>query len=70
MVGVPFVLFVPTTISKNGGSYTIDVLIEIHAKIILIRNCLTVRCLFTEVGGELIKPEIKKNTEFVFAGTI
>ena len=36
MVGVAFVLFVPNATSHNGGSYTIYVLREIHAEIILI----------------------------------
>ena len=30
MVGVAFFLFFPTAITHNGGSYTIDVIIDSH----------------------------------------
>ena len=43
MVGVTFFLFVPTLSACDGGSYTIDVLREIHAEIIFMITCLTVR---------------------------
>ena len=49
MVGVAFVLFVPISNTKCGGSYTIAVLREVHAQIIFMRSCLAVIFLFVEV---------------------
>ena len=47
MVGLAFVMFVPTAISHNGGSYIIDVLIEIHYDRIFMRRCLEVKCIYS-----------------------
>ena len=49
MVVEAFVLFSPVTPELNGGSYTLAVLGDIHAKQILMRNYLMVICLFLEV---------------------
>ena len=42
MVAELFVLFFPVTLELNGGSYTIAVIVDIHAERILVRSCLTV----------------------------
>ena len=49
MVGVAFVLFVPTAISQNGGSWAISVIRESRAERILVRTCLVVRLMVIEV---------------------
>ena len=58
MVGEVFVLFVPTAISNNAGSYTIDVLIESHAERIFKRAFLSVSFLFIGVMVNLAYPLI------------
>ena len=49
MVAEAFVFFSPVTPEINGGRYTIAVLVDIHAKQILMRKYLIVWCLFLEV---------------------
>ena len=44
-----FVLFFSVAIELNGGRYTIAVLGDIHAEIVLMRSCLIVVYLFPEV---------------------
>ena len=53
MVGVEFILLVNTVTAHNDGSYTIAVLRESHAEIILMRSCLKIIFLFIEVMGKL-----------------
>ena len=53
VVGVAFVLFIPTAIAHNSRIYTIAMLREIHTEIIFIRSCLTVRFLIIEVMARL-----------------
>ena len=42
MVVEVFVLFFPVTPELNSGSYTISVIVDRHAELILVRSCLTV----------------------------
>ena len=53
MIGVEFVLFVPTVIARDGGRYNIAVIRESHTERIFTRNCLTVRFWFIEVMVKL-----------------
>ena len=49
MAADAFVLFFPVGPEFNGGSYTVDVLGDRHAELILMRSCLNVEYLFLEV---------------------
>ena len=49
MTGVAFVLFFSTSVSRDGRSYTISVIIESHAERIFMRKFLIVILLFIEV---------------------
>ena len=49
MVAEAFVLFFIVTLELNVGRYTITVLGDRHAELILVGSCLTVICLFIEV---------------------
>ena len=49
MVGLDFVLFVPTSIENDGGSYTIAVIRESNYETSLMISCLAFICFLIEV---------------------
>ena len=53
MVGVEFILFVPTVTAHDSGSCTISLLRESHSETILMISCLEIIFLFIEFMGKL-----------------